>query len=264
MLSRFGRGDVAYDLLNQKTFPSWLYPVRQGATTIWERWDGIRPDGTFQDVAMNSFNHYAYGSIGEWMVRVMAGLDVDAQEPGYRHVIVRPQPGGGFTWASATLETMYGTTSAGWRLHEGGLDVFAVTPPNTHATVIIPADSAEDVTGLGKPVGQVEGVRGVRMEGDHVAIEVGAGSYIFTSQVLRMDDSWLKRRASFSGASRIAELVTDADARQVLARHLGAEAMASEALARLHRLTLAAAAEFAPGLIPEEALAGLVEDLARI
>src|SRR5690606_23424853 len=90
-LSSNGRLDVAYDLLNQKTYPSWLYPVTMGATTIWERWDGIKPDSTFQDKGMNSFNHYAYGAIGEWLYSVVAGIDVDPKEPGYKHVLIQPQ-----------------------------------------------------------------------------------------------------------------------------------------------------------------------------
>ena len=77
VLGRYGHLDVAYDLLNRQEYPSWLYPVKQGATTIWERWDGLKPDGAFQDPGMNSFNHYAYGAIGEWMYRVVAGLEID-------------------------------------------------------------------------------------------------------------------------------------------------------------------------------------------
>ena len=101
MLSRYGHTDVAYRLLNREEYPSWLYPVKQGATTIWERWDGQKPDGSFQDAGMNSFNHYAYGAIGEWMYRVVAGLELDPREPGYKHVLVQPQPGGGLTSAEA-------------------------------------------------------------------------------------------------------------------------------------------------------------------
>ena len=90
--------------------------MKQGATTIWERWDGQKPDGTFQDVGMNSFNHYAYGAIGDWMYRVMAGLDIDEAAPGYKHILVQPQPGGGFTSARAELMTQYGSALSGWKL----------------------------------------------------------------------------------------------------------------------------------------------------
>jgi len=264
VLSRFGRTDLAYDLLNQKTFPSWLYPVRKGATTIWERWDGIRPDGTFQDVAMNSFNHYAYGSIGEWMVRVMVGLDTDEKAPGYKRLIVRPHPGGGFTHASATLETPYGRAAAGWRVSEDGLEIKVTAPPNTEASVYVPAGSADEVTEGGKPLHQVEGVVGVSVEDGQVRVDVKAGTYKFMSTAMRLDKEWLKRRPSFSEESRIGVLLVDDEARAVLERHLGAERVASDEIARLEALTLAQAADFAPESITAESFASLVEDLVRI
>ena len=90
VLSRYGFTDVAYRLLNQEAYPSWLYPVKQGATTIWERWDGIKPDGSFQDAGMNSFNHYAYGAVGDWLYQVVAGIDVDPDAPGYKRVLITP------------------------------------------------------------------------------------------------------------------------------------------------------------------------------
>ena len=90
VLSDNGKTDVAYDLLLQETFPSWLYPVKMGATTIWERWDGQKPDSTFQNKGMNSFNHYAYGAIGDWMYRVVAGMEIG--KPGYKHILIQPQP----------------------------------------------------------------------------------------------------------------------------------------------------------------------------
>ena len=115
MLSRYGYLDEAYLLLNREEYPSWLYPVTQGATTIWERWDGQKPDGSFQDAGMNSFNHYAYGAVGDWMYRVMAGIDIDEAAPGYKHVIIAPRPGGGFTSVSArTSRCTAGRVGLGW------------------------------------------------------------------------------------------------------------------------------------------------------
>ncbi len=108
VLTRFGYNDIAYALLLQPTYPSWLYPVKMGATTIWERWDGRKPDSTFQTPGMNSFNHYSYGAIGDWMYRVMVGLDTYEDGPGYKHIRIMPHPGGGFTKAQASLETNYG------------------------------------------------------------------------------------------------------------------------------------------------------------
>ena len=106
MVTRYGRLVVAYRLLNRHGSPSWVYTVTQGATTIWERWDGQRAEGSFQNAGMNSFNHYVYGSIGEWMYGVVAGLELDPAEPGYKHVRVQPQPGGGLSSAEARLDAL--------------------------------------------------------------------------------------------------------------------------------------------------------------
>jgi alpha-L-rhamnosidase len=116
VLTRFGFTDVAYKLLLQDTYPSWLYPVKMGATTIWERWDGEKPDSTFQTPGMNSFNHYAYGAIGDWMYRKMVGLDTYEDGVGYKHIKIQPHIGGNFTNASASLITYYGTVSSGWKI----------------------------------------------------------------------------------------------------------------------------------------------------
>ncbi len=178
VLSRYGYTDVAYMLLNRQEYPSWLYPVKQGATTIWERWDGQKPDGTFQDVGMNSFNHYAYGAIGEWMYRVVAGLEIDPREPGYKHVLVQPQPGGGLTSAEARLQTLYGETVSGWALADGKLTVSASVPPNTHGTIRLPAATLAGVTEGGLAVAAAPGVKGAVQEGDDVVVEVGSGRYL--------------------------------------------------------------------------------------
>lgn len=138
VLSRHGRLDVAYALLNQKTWPSWLYAVTQGATTIWERWDGYTQENGFQTPDMNSFNHYAYGAIGDWMYATIAGIEPDAAAPGYKHTILRPQPGGGLTYARATLDTAYGTLVSDWKLEGEAFHYTVVVPPNASATVHLP------------------------------------------------------------------------------------------------------------------------------
>ena len=104
-LSQNGCVKEAYDLLLKEDFPSWLYQVKMGATTIWEHWDGIKPDKTMWSPDMNSFNHYAYGAIGEWMYRVIAGIEIDEKEPGYRHIIFAPKTGGNLTWAQGSYES---------------------------------------------------------------------------------------------------------------------------------------------------------------
>ena len=144
-LSDNGHLDEAYQLLNRKEYPSWLYPVTKGATTIWERWDGIKPDGSFQNPGMNSFNHYAYGAIGEWMYRVVAGIAIDEAKPGYKHILIEPHPGGGLTFANASVETMYGRVAAGWREIESKLVVNISIPSNTTATVKLPGGKTEEL-----------------------------------------------------------------------------------------------------------------------
>lgn len=179
VLSRFGHTDIAYELLCQESYPSWLYPVTQGATTIWERWDGIKPDGSFQDASMNSFNHYAYGAIGEWLYRVVAGIELDTEAPGYKRVLIQPQPGGELTHASASLESLYGLIESKWVLGREDFQLAVTIPANTEGVIRLPAQSADEVTEGEAALDKVEGIRGVRQDGDRVVIEVGAGKYEF-------------------------------------------------------------------------------------
>ncbi|HEY8831782.1 MAG TPA: glycoside hydrolase family 78 protein, partial [Gemmatimonadaceae bacterium] len=144
-LSENGYLDEAYMLLLNERYPSWLYEVKQGATTVWERWDGQKPDSTFQESSMNSFNHYAYGAVGDWMYRYVAGLNGDPAQPGYKHIVVRPQPGGKFTYATATLLTPYGEAASGWKIDGDHLRVTAHVPANTRATVHLPGGRLEQV-----------------------------------------------------------------------------------------------------------------------
>jgi len=179
VLARFGYLEDAYMLLNREEYPSWLYPVKQGATTIWERWDGIKPDGSFQDKSMNSFNHYAYGVIGDWMYRVMAGIEIDPEAAGYKHVLIQPQPGGGFTSVHAEHITMYGTLASAWDVDDAGFRLYVGVPPNTHATVRLPHAQLANVTESGHPLSAADGIRAARQNGDSVLLEIGSGQYNF-------------------------------------------------------------------------------------
>jgi alpha-L-rhamnosidase len=173
VLSATGHLDVAYALLMQRTYPSWLYPITRGATTMWERWDGIRPDSSFEDAGMNSFNHYAFGAVGDWMYRTIGGIQVDPQAPGGKRVDIAPRPGGGLTHASASLETGYGKVASSWKL-DGPRFVLAVSvPPNTTADVTLWETTPERVIGLA-------GVREVQRRGTDVVVTVGSGDYEFT------------------------------------------------------------------------------------
>jgi alpha-L-rhamnosidase len=179
-LSDNGYVDEAYGLLLNERYPSWLYEVKQGATTVWERWDGQKPDSSFQEPSMNSFNHYAYGAIGDWMYRVVAGLSDDPSEPGYKHIVVRPQPGGAFSFGKATLVTPYGEAGSGWKLDGDRLTVTAIAPPNTRATVHLPGARVEQVREGGLPLASTSGVARSTQVGDEVVVEVGSGTYAFT------------------------------------------------------------------------------------
>jgi alpha-L-rhamnosidase len=181
VLSRYGYSDVAYTLLLQETYPSWLYPVTKGATTIWERWDGIRTNGDFQAITMNSFNHYAYGAIGDWMYRVMVGLDIDEDGIGYKKIRIRPHVGGKFTHASATYETQYGTLSSGWKIENGKLLLHAEVPVNTTAIIYIPATAASDVLENGQPLSSIKDIQVVGKEKEYVVVKVGSGKYAFST-----------------------------------------------------------------------------------
>ncbi|HLK55930.1 MAG TPA: family 78 glycoside hydrolase catalytic domain, partial [Chthonomonadaceae bacterium] len=181
-LTRTGHLDVAYRLLNNDTFPSWGYSIKHGATTIWERWDGWTEEKGFQDPGMNSFNHYSLGSVGEWLYETVAGIDLDPDQPGYKHIIMHPQPGGGLTWAKATYDSLRGPIASDWKLDNGTFAWKVTIPANTTATVYVPASDAASVTESGHPADQAEGVRFLRME-DHCAVyELGSGEYTFTGR----------------------------------------------------------------------------------
>lgn len=166
-LSQNQQLSTAYSLLLQETYPSWLYPIGRGATTIWERWDGIKPDSSFQDVGMNSFNHYAYGAIGHWMYSVVAGIEIG--EAGYKHILIQPQPDKRLGYARASLETMYGPVSSGWKMDGRAFELEVAIPCNTTATIRLPDASVQDLSSFA----------GARQEGPDVVVEVGSGQYVF-------------------------------------------------------------------------------------
>ncbi len=141
-LTKFGRMDLAYRILLNEGYPSWLYSINQGATTMWERWNSYSHDNGFGEAAMNSFNHYAYGAIGEWMYRDIAGLWHDKDSPGYKNIIFAPKPGGGLKFASAYHDTPYGRAESSWRFTErGDFEWNVQIPANSTGTLVIPANN---------------------------------------------------------------------------------------------------------------------------
>ncbi|CAL9385161.1 Alpha-L-rhamnosidase [Streptomyces sp. enrichment culture] len=141
-LTATGHVDTAYRLLLERSCPSWLYQVDMGATTIWERWDSMLPDGSVNPGEMTSFNHYALGAVADFIHRTVAGLAPAA--PGYRHILIRPRPGGNLTWARAEHHTPYGRAAVAWHLHDGRMTLDATVPPGTEAVIDLPG--SEPVT----------------------------------------------------------------------------------------------------------------------
>ncbi len=169
ILSETGHADVAYRLLLQKSFPSWGYQISKGATTMWERWDGIRPDGSFQDKAMNSFNHYAYGSVGEWMYQNIAGIRAAA--PGFKRFVVRPVFGGDVHSVKARYESGYGPIAVQWNISGDKTMLLVSVPVNTSAEIWVPGEKARV---------QNDGARFVRTEPGYSVYEAGSGNSHFT------------------------------------------------------------------------------------
>jgi len=183
VLTEAGRADVAYRLLLNDTFPSWGYTIEHGATAIWERWDGWTEESGFQSPNMNSFNHYSLGSVGEWLYRHVAGIDLDPQTPGYGHVVIHPRPGGGLTHARAEYDSVRGRISSAWRVEGERFDLQITVPPNATATVHVPAADGAEVTEGGGPAGEAEGVELLSEDGGEAVFSVGSGRYEFAGRV---------------------------------------------------------------------------------
>ena len=173
-LSATGHEDLAFRLLNNRDYPSWLYPVLHGATTIWERWDGLKPDGTFQDATMNSFNHYAYGAIGEWLYKHIAGIDIDPEIPGYKHIFLAPHPDGRLSNAKAEINTLYGKVSSSWKFENDDFVYEVEIPANTSALITLPHAG----TGLVKLDGLPFNLENIQIK-DNLQFTLGSGKYLF-------------------------------------------------------------------------------------
>jgi alpha-L-rhamnosidase len=177
VLSRVGRTDLAYRLVLNETYPSWLFPIKNGATTMWERWNSWTPQGGFGEAAMNSFNHYAYGAIGEWLYAVVGGIDL--LEPGFRRILLRPRPGGGLTFAKATLKCPHGLIRSSWTLNATGLHWSVLVPCNTVAIAVPPATSLAGMTINGRHWLHHRGVRSIKAIEGEPTISLVAGTYEF-------------------------------------------------------------------------------------
>ncbi|MEV0457805.1 family 78 glycoside hydrolase catalytic domain [Catellatospora methionotrophica] len=172
VLADNGRADIAYQILLQPGYPGWGYMLGKGATTIWERWDGIQTNGAFQTPGMNSFNHYGLGSVGDFLYRQVGGLS--SASPGYQSQLVAPRPGGGLTSAKSAMQTPYGQAVSDWSVSGGVLTLRVTVPAGTSATVRVPAASAAAVTAPAQAVafGYSQGA---------ASYHLPSGSYVFTA-----------------------------------------------------------------------------------
>lgn len=187
-LTENGQHDLATRLFQSRDFPSWGYEVVNGATSVWERWDSYTRERGLQNPGMNSFSHYAFGAVSEWMFQSLAGIETDGA--GYRRIIIRPGPaaptgGGGpmpVDWVEAEYDSIQGQIVSKWRRQGRRFELDVTIPANTTATVYLPAAKPTGITEGGTPLAKADGVHFVRTEGDRAVLEIGSGSYRFVSE----------------------------------------------------------------------------------
>ncbi len=190
MLTASGQHDLATFLLQSREFPSWGYEIANGATTIWERWDSYTKEDAFgrHNAAMNSFSHYAFGAVCEWMFHTLAGIQSDG--PGFKKIVIRPcppAPGSNamhdpINWVRASYDSIRGQIRSDWKLDAGRFDLRVSIPANTTATVYLPAFGAADITEGGRPIAEAAHVRLLRMEAGAAILQVGSGDFAFSAK----------------------------------------------------------------------------------
>lgn len=180
-LSAVGQNDLAWKLLLNRDYPSWGYEIQAGATTMWERWNSLKPDGSFGDVGMNSFNHYAYGAVGDWMYRHIAGIAPLA--PGYARFAVAPTPGGGVTHGGGSLESAYGRIATSWTTNASFFTLDVTVPPGTTAEVTMPKVIASSVQDHGQPAASATGISQLHAVAVGAMLSLGSGHYVLTGKV---------------------------------------------------------------------------------
>lgn len=201
VLSKYGYHETALRLLLQEEYPSWLFEVKNGATTIWERWNSMNPDGTFNDSGMTSFNHYAYGAVAEWMHRTIAGISIDDTSPGYKKLTIAPKISPlGMTEVKASYKSLYGKVESEWKLTEDVVTLKVSVPVNTEAEVNLPSDATK-----------------VTLDGDEkqgVTFTLGSGDYFFTFQLNNVNQK------VFTNESVLGELIYYPEAKAFFETHL--------------------------------------------
>jgi alpha-L-rhamnosidase len=183
VLTETGHVDAAYRLLLNETYPSWGYMIKQGATTMWERWDGWTDENGFQDPDMNSFNHYAYGAIGEWLYRYVAGIDLDesmSDYHGYKRVRIRPYPDGRLSYAHATYRSIYGPISSHWWFEGDQFHLQVSIPANITARIYVPATDVRQMRDSDETT--TTDLKAVDTTGEYTVFEGGSGDYHFVGK----------------------------------------------------------------------------------
>jgi len=185
-LTEQGSLDLAYRQLQNEQYPSWLYTIDQGATSIWERLNGYTKDNGFGgNNSMNSFNHYSFGAVGHWMMAYSLGIGRDENAPGFKHFVLRPEPDptGEMTWARGYYDSMYGRINSSWRVERDVLTYRATIPANTTATLYLPAIEASNVSESGKKLFESGDIRFIKVERGKAVYELSSGDYSFTSAI---------------------------------------------------------------------------------
>jgi len=259
ILSQYGYSGQAYELLLRTDYPSWLYPVTMGATTIWERWDGIKPDSTFQDPGMNSFNHYAYGAIGEWLYKTVAGIEPTS--PGYKTIRIEPTPGGGISHARSIKNSIYGKIESSWDLSEDQFTLTVEVPVNTVATIILPGIKPGQVSESGGRLADAAGITRVEQEGSDVKLAAGSGRYIFSYPSGELASTL--KLGEFSIETPVERLLENEQSRAVLQEHIP-DLVGSELFDMVGENPLSQIAEFAPDQLPKSRLEPINADLQNI
>lgn len=181
VLAKIGRNDIAYRLLHNDTFPSWGFSIKQGATSIWERWNGWTPEQGFGDPGMNSFAHYSFGAVCQWIFENIGGIQTDG--PAFKHIVLKPQSDGKVTWAKTTYKSIRGEIETDWKIEGSVFHCKVTIPPNTTATLYLPAIDKGSVTDSKKPIQKANGILSVSYQPGTMVLELGSGNYDFSSKM---------------------------------------------------------------------------------
>jgi alpha-L-rhamnosidase len=257
-LSNNGYHETAVKLLLQDTYPSWLYPITKGATTIWEHWDSIKPDGSFWSDDMNSFNHYAYGAIGDWMYRVLAGIDMDESVPAYKKIKIHPRIGGAeITHVRASFHSMYGRIESSWKITEDDIELQVHIPANTTAEVVLPHTTMDQVKEAEKTLKDSPDIMSITEVNGNAVVEIGSGHYRFVYP----NERGLKKIYTID--TRLIDLLDNEESKAIL-EEFSPGISKPNPTANLKILMLRELASPGKGKIPHEKLDELIRKLNQV